>query len=133
MVRQRFDIAKDKKWRKIIADWQASGLNMSAFCRRENVKIGSLCDWRRVIQKRDAEMASKRKPASMKEASVDHCDKQFPDPAFARVVLTDQPAKEASRKALEITLRNGVTVSVQENCSPALLSVVVSLLEGRNV
>lgn len=132
MVRPRFDIAKDRKWRKIIADWQASGLNMTAFCRRENVRLGSFCDWRRVIQKRDAEMASTKKPF-VKETSVGHYNKKTSDETFARVVLTDQPTKEASSPALEISLRNGVTVSVHENCSPALLSVVVTILEGRNV
>ncbi len=130
MVRPKFDIAKDRKWRKIIADWQASGLNMSAFCRRENVKLGSLCDWRRVIQRRDAEMASKKK--AHPNETVGNCNNQTSGEEFARVVLTGQPAKETSRHALEICLRNGVTVSVQENCSPSLLSVVVTLLEARN-
>ncbi len=131
MVKPRFDVAKDKRWRKIIADWQASGLNMTAFCRRDNVKLGSLCDWRRVIQRRDAEIAAKKKPMANTTAG-NRNDKAVTED-FARVVLTGQPEKAPTKHALEISLRNGVTVAVQENCSPALLSVVVSLLEGRNV
>lgn len=130
MARPRYDVQKDRKWRKAIADWQASGLSMTAFCRRENLKLGSFCDWRRAIQKRDTAKAT-RSTTSAAAISGRHDINSRVD--FVPVVLTEPFARTVHKFALEITLRNGAIVSVQENCPTALLASVVQLLGVQHV
>lgn len=130
MARPRFDVQKDRKWRKAIADWQASGLSMTAFCRRENLKLGSFCDWRRAIQKRDAAKATR---SATSVATTSARDDITSGVDFVPVVLTEPLARTAHKFALEITLRNGAIVSVQENCPTALLASVVQLLGVQHV
>jgi hypothetical protein len=132
MRRAKFDIEKDKRWRKIIADWQASGLNMTAFCRRENVKLGSLCDWRRTIQRRDAEAAGKSRKPSLAKVSPQPVRTTDSD-TFVPVVLTGPTNSETLEAAMEITLRSGTRVAVREHCSPGLLASVLRLLEVAHV
>ncbi|MFA6212390.1 MAG: hypothetical protein WCT03_06765 [Candidatus Obscuribacterales bacterium] len=70
-----------------------------------------------MIQKRDAEAASKNKPLA-KEAAAASSNEKTTEETFARVVLTGQPPKEASAHALEIRLHNGVNISVQGSVPP---------------
>ena len=49
------DLAKERRWRGIIAKWQASGISMTEFCRRNDVLYRDFSNWRRIIRVRDLE------------------------------------------------------------------------------
>jgi hypothetical protein len=48
-----YDLVKERHWRGIIRDWQESGLSMSAYCQRENIKLNQLSTWFKKITARD--------------------------------------------------------------------------------
>lgn len=132
MPRQRFDLEKDRHWRKILLAWQQSGLGVTQFCRREDIKLSSFCDWRRRIQKRDSEL---RKKSQEKTASSATSQKQaLTQENFAPVVLTGPALTEIKAEpVLEIHLRSGVTISIRESCSETLLATAIKILESSHV
>lgn len=130
MARPRYDVQKDRKWRKAIADWHASGLSMSAFCRRENLKLRFFCDWRRANQKRDTAKATRSTISAGAESARYDVNASV---NFVSVVLTEPSARTLHKFALEITSRNVGIVSVQQNCPTALLASVVQLLGVQHV
>jgi transposase len=48
------DERKEQYWRGLVADWQASGLSVRAFCRRRLLSEASFYGWRRELRERDA-------------------------------------------------------------------------------
>jgi len=131
MPRQRFDLEKDRHWRKILLAWQQSGLGVTHFCRREDIKLSSFCDWRRRIQKRDSEL---RKKSQEKTVSATSPRKTLTPENFAPVVLTGPALNEIKAEpVLEIHLRSGVTISIRESCSATLLATAIKILETSHV
>jgi len=132
MLHPRYNLEKDRRWRKIIADWQTSGLTMTEFCRRENIKLSSLCDWRRVIQKRDVEAVTKKNNSKKVKIKKDN-PRRSPDNTFVPVVLTGSAIGETPDPVLEIKLRNGAVISVREQCPLNLLASVIKMMEVTHV
>jgi hypothetical protein len=48
------DERKERQWRRLISQWQASGLSMRAFCARHGLATASFYNWRRVLERRGA-------------------------------------------------------------------------------
>lgn len=61
MANSHRDPSKEQFWREVLARQASSGLNVRAFCRREQLKENSFYAWRRTIAQRDA--ASNSPPA----------------------------------------------------------------------
>src|SRR5436190_15443197 len=59
MAKQQRDPSKEKYWRGLVAEWQASGLSARAFCSQRQVTEASFYSWRRELQRRDAQGAAK--------------------------------------------------------------------------
>ncbi len=53
------DMEKENYWREIIAQWQASGLSMAAFCRQEGVPDKRFFWWKRRIERRNGKVVAK--------------------------------------------------------------------------
>jgi hypothetical protein len=123
------DIAKEQGWRKLFADWKASGLTAAQFCRDRQIKQDLFSYWKRVIAERDAEAArSARKSRPRPEKSAAE-----PEP-FAEVHVKDDapPAKSARESAsLEIVFKSGASIKIGSDCSLSLLASVVDVMEDR--
>jgi hypothetical protein len=156
----RRDMAKERRWRGVIANWQASGISITEYCRLHDVPYRDLTNWRRIIRTRDLE----QRTASPK---VDHRTKkragrtqgdaiwpsekvaQQPDTAlqfprrrqgsvdFAEVQLIDKQKDEEEQSGsdggvvIEVVLPSGISLRLKAGCPLNFLSSVVSSLENR--
>lgn len=48
------DPRKEQQWRRLIAQWQRSGLSAAAFCARHHLNTATFYAWRNTLQRRDA-------------------------------------------------------------------------------
>ena len=78
MAKHERDLAKERHWRDVLKRQAASGLNVRAFCKREQIAETAFHFWRRTIRQRD----DRAKPAS-------------PVPQFVLAVITPDVASEA--------------------------------------
>ena len=100
------DEEKERRWRRWVGEWQASGLSARAFGQRRGLTVASFYAWRRVLQRRAAERA-----------------------AFVPVqVVAD--AVPAHSSALEVLLVDGRTVRVAPGFDAATLRRLLAVLEG---
>jgi transposase-like protein len=83
MAKHERDLKKERQWRGVLARQGASGLNVRAFCRREQIAESAFHFWRRTIRARDGEV----KPAS-------------PAPRFVPAIIASDVASEAFRLEL---------------------------------
>lgn len=127
----KIDAAKEKYWRERLLDWQLSGLGVTEFCRRTDIKLSSFVDWRRKLQKRDQEA----RKLSLREGRAAVGDQGRPSVVnFAPVILNDsQPGSSSGDPVLGVLLRSGILINVRETCPPSFLARVVQSLEGGNV
>jgi transposase len=102
---RRLDPARERRWRRLLAKWETSGLNAKEFCAREGVTRTALAHWRKEIAARDA-WAAKRGTA-----------------LFIPVHVSAAPA-------LEVALPSGRVVRVPPGFAPGHLRAVVAALEG---
>jgi hypothetical protein len=49
------DAGKERFWRRMIRQWQKSGLSVRAFCRLHGLSEPSIYAWRRTLARRDAD------------------------------------------------------------------------------
>jgi transposase-like protein len=78
MAKSERDLEKERHWRDVLKRQAASGLNVRAFCRREEIAESAFHSWRRTIRERDGDV----KPAS-------------PAPTFVPAVIAPDVASEA--------------------------------------
>jgi hypothetical protein len=57
MAKQERDPARERHWRAVMADWEASGTSVREFCRRRQLAEPSFYAWRCELRKRDAKPA----------------------------------------------------------------------------
>lgn len=55
---------REANWRGILTRFSLSGMSVREFCRRETLSEPSFYAWRRTLQQRDAEPASRSEPVS---------------------------------------------------------------------
>jgi hypothetical protein len=114
------DPIKERYWRKVLADWRASGMFAKEYCIKHNVHYNNFVNWRKRIPERDAEFANEQE-------SLDTV-------CFAPVrvsnseAATDRVACEISLIAMEVALPNGIVLRLSSTCPMKLVSDVVSLL-----
>ena len=121
------DPAKERDWRRTMADHARSGLSISAFCRREGLTPHTFRWWRQELGRRD------------RLGTTDGAD-QAPSPstglalhsAFVPVqVVPDAPGPVPERCPIEIVLPGGPTVRVTRGFDPPTLDAILSVLEAR--
>jgi transposase-like protein len=106
MPTRRPDPTRERLWRKRLAEWKASGLNVREFCQQEGVTPTAFAHWRKEIAARDARRT---------EAA---------EPLFVPVDITPTPAA-----ALDVVLRGGRMVRVPPGFDPVHLRAVMAALE----
>jgi transposase len=100
------DERKEQQWRRCIEQWRASGLSVRAFCARHGLTTASFYNWRRVLERRAAEV-----------------------PAFVPVqVVADTVPVQSS--GLEVVLVDGRAVRVAPGFDAGTLRRLLAVLEG---
>jgi transposase-like protein len=54
MANKGRSVEKDRYWRRLVREWEQSGLTVRAFCEEQDVSEPSFYAWRRTLQDRDA-------------------------------------------------------------------------------
>jgi hypothetical protein len=153
----RRDMAKERRWRGILANWQASGISISEYCRLHDIPYRDLTNWRRIIRARDLEQRTPspkidrtKKRARRAGDAVWPASKTAPqsEPAlpfprrrrdavdFAEVQLVDEHKNEEEGSpsdgdvVLEVVLLSGISLRLKACCPLNFLSSVVSVLEN---
>jgi transposase-like protein len=108
MARGPFDKSKERFWRRMLRQWQRSGLSVRAFCRSHDLAEPSFSFWRSTLAQRA------RQPAAPAAAAL----------LFAPVRLVGDVAAP-----LEVVCRSGQVVRVGAAFDPALPRAVVAALE----
>ncbi len=120
------DPARERSWRRAVAEHARSGLSMAEFCRRQGLKPWTFRWWRQELARRD------------RQATSDRVD-QAPSPtelairsAFLPVrVVPDEPELPPETTPVEIVLPAGPTVRVTRGFDSQTLDAVLSVLEAR--
>jgi hypothetical protein len=105
--------ARERYWRGILFDWEASGLSVSAYCRRHGVAQPSLYYWRRELASRDRVVDA---PGNSLVRRA--------EPAFV-------PVRVVGSEPIEVVMRSGQVVRVAAGFDPTHLRAVVSALEAK--
>jgi len=108
---RRINEAKHEHWRRLLQQWQASGLGVRAFCDRRKILESQFWWWKRRLAER------------VETAPV----KTGPD--FVPVTIVEPPSPTSA--AIDIRLNSGHRLRVRSGCDRRLLAEVVALLEGR--
>ena len=122
MANHRRDPHKERYWRRILRDWQRSGLSVRAFCATRQLSEANFYAWRRVLAQRD------RQPPS---PPATHDD---PTPAPATplpLFLPIRPVLADDAPALELVLPGDALVRIRPGFDPATLQRLLDLLRGR--
>ena len=101
------DRGKESYWRGLIAAQGASGLSVSAFCRREGISPSSFYRWRRILAGLDGAVESRRG-----ESELD------PEDVFVPVSVAGRPDKPADSSIELVPLSPRLVPALQ---SPGLL------------
>ncbi len=112
MANCRRDLAKEQRWREVLARQVASGLSGRAFCRREGLSEASFYAWRRTLAGRDGESLPQL-PAAQR-------------PAFVPAMVTGEPRPG---KSILLELAGGRVLRLPDSMAAAWLAELVHALE----
>ena len=113
MARGQRDPALERRWRERVAQWQASGLSVRAFCVQHGLIETSFYSWKRELRARDAAASTAAARSSSGKKSR---------PAF--IPLTVIPAATV---AVEVRCPSGHVVLVSA-CDAAFLASLFAAL-----
>lgn len=133
------DLAKEQRWRQIIADLRASGLRVNEFCSQNGIKPSQYYEWQRRIRERDAGCpgsSGQRKTARAKQIRKTVQREKSRGVEFAAVQIVDREPRKTERPSeesgtLEVVFPTGTKVRLSAGCSMDLFSSVVHILENR--
>ena len=122
------DLKLERVWRERVSEQRASSLSVAEFCRGRGLSIPSFHYWRSELDRRDRETqrSSAASSAFIPVAVV-----------ASTVELPVSPACHSattipcSSSPIEIHLTDGRRVSVSQACDSSLLTMVLSVLYGR--
>jgi hypothetical protein len=121
------DLTKEQLWRRIIRRHHQTGLPVSAFCRREGLKIANFLWWRRELNRRDQEKTTSPPAPLVKGPS-----KPSVAPVFLPVRVVEATlAPHPPAPPIEIVLHDGPTLRVPAGFDPRTLGEILAVLEGR--
>jgi transposase-like protein len=122
------DSGRERYWRGVIADCEASGLSRMAYCKQHGISYTQLQNWRRRLPARDAQAIARqrrerRRAAQRKQESVE----------FLPVRIVEKPKEEVALgpARVELVFKSGTIMRLDAECPLAFLSSVISLLEDR--
>lgn len=118
---QRHDAAKEKRWRRLLRQWQRSGLTGRDFCAAHGLSEPSFYAWRRAIARRDLEPTTPLPSGTLPSAR-----RVAGDPAFLEVTLA---AGTAAPSTIDVIVGPGRLLRVGLGFDADLLRRLVRVLE----
>ena len=115
MAKGKRDLAREARWRGLLAAQRRSGLSVRAFCAREQVTEPSFYAWRREIGVRDGKKA--RPPVAKRRT-----------PAFVPVLMPGMAAGNDGHIVIE--LRGGRVLRVPPGLPTARVTELVRAVEA---
>ena len=108
---------RERYWRGVMRDQEASGLSISAFCRERQVPAASFFSWRRKLADRDQ--------SGEREAPIQRED------TAAKFVSLELPLSPpgATRTGCEVVLPNGCRLIVSAQCDAGWLREILGALQ----
>ena len=127
MVRQG-SRGKEWYWRRVLRQWRRSGQTVRSYCREHGLAEPSFYAWRRIIQERDRQAASKsqrgrRQSSTPVESAASHRCQGDGLPDFVPVTIA------APAPSLEIVLGDGRVVRVPAGLDAATLRQLLVVLQ----
>jgi transposase-like protein len=124
MVKNKRSAEKEAFWRKVLQQYQKSGLSIREFCRRKGITEPSLYAWRKEIRKRDAErdVTNEHVHARGRQTLI---PVEIVDADGSRLIH-GQP----SSPPLELLTPNGFTLRFPQHIDPRQLGHLVSAITG---
>ncbi len=126
------DLAKERRWRRVIARWEKSGQTIVAFCERSDVRMSTFHWWRRELARRDGRpgvLRKSRRGAASTRGAV-RGGGRSPAP-FVAVRLSPGSSGPAPQDTIEIELPGDRLVRVGPRVPRESLAMVLDCLEGR--
>jgi len=119
--------ARARQMRRVLAQWERSGLTLTGFARRHGMAASTLTWWRRVFRDAEAQpvTASAGEPRRSRHAGRTRRGREG---TFSEVRLT--PPARLAPPVWEIVLRSGHVLRVPPASDAAALRTVVAVLEG---
>ena len=110
-----------RQWDTILLKWRESGLSLAEFARRENINYWTIWDKK---QKSNPAISKKQK-----ESKQTASEKALPE--FVSVNLVSDSTDNANKaySSMEILLRTGRILRIDNRCQMEFLAEVVSTLE----
>jgi transposase len=109
---------KERFWRRLLGQWQRSGLTVRDFCVQHGVSEPSFYAWRRIITQRDQGRSDPSRGGAGRSSAK---------PVF--VPIRVMPTAPASVAPLEIVLGRGQVVRVLPGFDAATLRQLLAILE----
>ena len=122
---RRWDAAKERYWRRTVAEHRRSGLTIREFCARRSVSEPLFYAWRRELSHRDGSAVQRAPPPTGELHAT---------PRFVSLKLAAGPmaaAQPATTAMIEIVTRGGHTLRVPPGVDRQTLAEVWALLEGQ--
>src|SRR5262245_61349269 len=113
------DAAKERFWRRTLAEHRRSGLSIREFCARRSVSEALFYAWRRELAQRDGRARQKTPPPAAEANAT---------PRFVSLELAAEPAATAM---IEIVTRGGHTLRVPPGVDRQTLADVWAVLESQ--
>jgi transposase-like protein len=113
------DLRKERYWRRLLAEWQRSGLSIRAFCASQDVSEQSLYWWRRELAARDRQAA---RAASVPPAVAAAC--------FVPVHVRSDQTAALPAGVVEVVLGNGRRLRAASDVSGQRLAELALALEA---
>ncbi len=103
-----------ERWRTIVADWQSSGLSVTAFCRSRNVNKAGFYRWRNILD--ELERSSRTPPPAS------------PTPAEPKPAPVFVPVRVVPDAVVEVILPSGLQLRVPLSADAQQLARLVLAL-----
>jgi hypothetical protein len=116
MANRQRDRAKEQQWRRLIAEWRRSQLNIRAFCEERQLSEPSFHAWRRTLAERAREQTARRRRQASREQL----------PAFVPLQVTPEVSDDAS--GIEVVLASGHVLRVRSGFDVETLRQLLAVL-----
>jgi hypothetical protein len=120
------DLGKQRFWRRVLREWQRSGLTIRDYCAAQGLSEPSFYAWRRAIQERKRQVARASRdgagPVSRGNAAGVRRGPSDGQPTFVPVSIV------ASAPALEVVGRDGCVIRVPVGFDAATLRQLLAVL-----
>ncbi len=123
---RRRDPERERRWRRLVKDWQRSGLSVREFCDWQALSEASFYAWRRELAKRD------REATALRSRRVNRAPGPTTEAArFLPVqVVADGAWDGGAARSLDVQLPSGVRLRVPAGFDRQTLADVLAALGG---